>query len=241
MMAGKIISATKLGISSARVMGTCAIGGQAVGTAAAMCIKIGVSPRGLLPYIDILRDTLVRDDCYIPGYAGDEHDLAKTASVTATSERRCGLAIFAVNGINRAMDGKENCWISDGISRDGETLTLRLVKPSRLSEVRITFDSNFNYAIKITLSDKRRAQQRIGVPPELVRDFCVRLKYRGRTVAEYTAKDNILRFNIIRFDCVIADTVELTVTATNGASNARVFGISVYGDEINFANIGEFI
>ena len=39
MMAGRDISASKIAFSSVRVMGTCAIGGQAVGTAAAMAVQ----------------------------------------------------------------------------------------------------------------------------------------------------------------------------------------------------------
>ena len=41
MVAGRAIGATKLGMASSRVMGTCAVGGQAAGTAAAMCIQYG--------------------------------------------------------------------------------------------------------------------------------------------------------------------------------------------------------
>ena len=45
MMAGRNISASKLAFSSTRVMGTCAVGGQAVGTAAAMAVKYSCTPR----------------------------------------------------------------------------------------------------------------------------------------------------------------------------------------------------
>jgi hypothetical protein len=42
--AGRIISATHLAFGSTRVMLTCALGGQAVGMAAALCVKNGISP-----------------------------------------------------------------------------------------------------------------------------------------------------------------------------------------------------
>ena len=45
MMAGRDISTTKLAMGSTRVMGTCAVGGQAVGTAAALAVKNGMNPR----------------------------------------------------------------------------------------------------------------------------------------------------------------------------------------------------
>lgn len=228
MMAGKIISASKMGMSSTRVIGTCAIGGQAVGTAAALCIEKNVNPRGLLPYMDELRRELVKDDCYIPGFTGGCGDLLRTAAASATSHRTGCEPAYAVNGITRSMDGASNCWVSDGMGENGEILTLTLDSPVKISELRLTFDSNFNYAIKITLSDKRRAQQRIGVPPELVRDYCVRLKKNGITVAERSVTGNHQRLNVLNFDGVDADTIELTVTATNGCADVRVFEVSAY-------------
>ena len=45
MMAGRNISASKLAMGSTRVMATCAIGGEAAGTAAALAVKQGITPR----------------------------------------------------------------------------------------------------------------------------------------------------------------------------------------------------
>ena len=227
MMAGKIISATKMGISSARVMGTCAIGGQAVGTAAAMCVQRGISPRGLLPYVRDLRRALVRDDCYLPS-TSDRGSLLSGASVTATSTKGGHSPAWVINGISRSVGNASNCWVSDGISADGECLTLTVDRGVRISELRLTFDSNFAYPIKITLSNKRRAQQRVGVPPELVRDYCVRLWRNNALVAERSVSGNVQRLNILRFDEVEVDRVECIIQKTNGCSDARVFAVDAY-------------
>ncbi len=45
MMAGRDISTSKMAFGATRVMGTCAVGGQAVGTAAAMAVQRGCTPR----------------------------------------------------------------------------------------------------------------------------------------------------------------------------------------------------
>ena len=45
MMAGRDISATKLAMGSTRVMGTCAVGGEAAGVAAARAAMLGMTPR----------------------------------------------------------------------------------------------------------------------------------------------------------------------------------------------------
>jgi hypothetical protein len=227
MMAGKIISATKMGISSARVIGTCAIGGQAVGTAAAMCIHKGTSPRGLLPYMAELRRDLVRDDCYLPGFS-ERDSLLSDAAVTASSAKDSSTAEAVIRGESRAIGNEENCWVSDGIAEGGEWLMLTLPEARTLQQIRLTFDSNFNYPIKITLSNKRRAQQRIGVPPELVRDYRVRLWRDGNVVAERAVTDNNQRLNVLDFGGIAADAVECIFEKANGCEDVRVFAVDGY-------------
>ena len=48
MLAGRIISASHVAFASTRVMATSAHGGQAVGMAAALCLREGIQPRDLL-------------------------------------------------------------------------------------------------------------------------------------------------------------------------------------------------
>lgn len=89
MLAGRIISATHVAFASTRVMATCAHGAQAVGAAAALCIKHGVSPRELLKpeLMRELQSTLLRGGQFIPGVRlENDHDLARGAKITATSE-----------------------------------------------------------------------------------------------------------------------------------------------------------
>ena len=86
MMAGRDISVSKLAMASTRVMGTCAICGQAAGTAAALAVKHGVTPVQLgKNHIAELRQTLLKEDCYIPGAVNeDPNDLAREATITAS-------------------------------------------------------------------------------------------------------------------------------------------------------------
>lgn len=48
MFAGRNISVSHVAMSSTRVMATCALLGQAVGTAAAIALREGLTPRGHL-------------------------------------------------------------------------------------------------------------------------------------------------------------------------------------------------
>ncbi|MGB9877789.1 MAG: FAD-dependent oxidoreductase [bacterium] len=87
LMAGRNISVTHIALGSTRLMGTCALLGQAVGTAVAICKKHGVYPRDIFPkHIRELQQTLLKDGCFIPGVKNeDENDLLRNARISASS------------------------------------------------------------------------------------------------------------------------------------------------------------
>lgn len=229
MMAGRDISASKMAMGSTRVMGTCAVGGQAVGTAAALCIKYDCDPRGAQEHMRELQQMLLKDDAYIPGiWNEDPKDLARRAKVTATSAREGCPPENVINGISRDEDGHRNLWISGKGRTEGEMLTLHLADRQPVSEVHLTFDSNFHYPIKITLSRKRQAQQRIGVPPELIRDYTVTLWQGDKKAAKQTVTENVQRRNIVTFPTTECDRVTVMVHKTNGSNEAHIYEIRVY-------------
>ena len=88
MMAGRDMSVTHVALGTVRVQATLAAIAQGTGTAAAMCVEKGVSPRELgKRHIHELRQKLLKDDQFIPGAKNeDPNDLARTATVRATSE-----------------------------------------------------------------------------------------------------------------------------------------------------------
>lgn len=226
---GRCMGASKLAMSSIRVMGTCAIGGQAIGTAAAqLCAKRAADLRE----IDIrrLQEQLLRDDCYLPERRNtDIRDLAREATITASSTAEGFFAEDTVNGISRAMDGAENAWHSKEMTEGApEWLSLSLAKCSEVCEVRLTFDSNFYLEKKITLSSTRQKQQIVGVPPELVRDFEIELIREGKTVATKNVTANVQRLVCVNFDAVACDTVRVNFTRTWGDPSVRVFEIRIY-------------
>ena len=234
MMAGRNISVSKMAMGSTRVMGTCAIGGQAVGTAAAMCMKYGCMPKGILAHMDELQQTLLRDDCYIPGIRNtDENDIAQTAVVTASSAKEGFGPEQVINGISRGEGTERNIWISNGMHRQDaqdqdEWISFELKEKSKVSQICLTFDSNFNYAIKITLSAKRQKQQRIGIPAELVKNYTVTLWDGDLKVAEKTILDNIQRANVLDFAPTLCDRITVTIHDTNGAEDVRIYEVRIY-------------
>jgi hypothetical protein len=97
-LAGRIISASHVAFGSTRVMATCAAGGQAVGTAAALCLDRSCLPSALVEAGKMreLQALLERDGQFIPGSAvPDSMDLALQA--TASSSSRFVLSGLAPN------------------------------------------------------------------------------------------------------------------------------------------------
>ncbi len=229
MMAGRNISASKMAMGSTRVMGTCAVGGQAVGTAAAMCIDKECVPSDILNYIQELQQNLLKDDCYIPNvYNLDESDKARKASIEAESEKEGYNAINVISGVSRHTDKSTNMWSSDGICENGVTLTFNLEESSDISQMIVIFDTNFNYSIKQTQNSKRQKQQRIGVPPELVKDYTIKLWKENSVVFEKNVCDNFQRMNVVDFPHINCDKVTLTVLNTNGCEDAHIYEVRIY-------------
>ena len=87
LMAGRDVSVTHVALGTVRLMATCAVMGEAVGTAVGLCKKFGLSPRELYgSRIKELQQQLLKQDCYIPHVANeDEQDLARDAVVTVSS------------------------------------------------------------------------------------------------------------------------------------------------------------
>jgi hypothetical protein len=87
-LGGRIISASHIAFGSTRVMATCAHSAQAVGIAAAQCIRHGLNPRDLTApeRMKKLQQELIREGQYIPGVkAEDPANLAASATVSASS------------------------------------------------------------------------------------------------------------------------------------------------------------
>lgn len=87
LFAGRNISVTHMALGTARVQNTIVTLGQAAGTAAAMCIKLEESPRGIYErHIKQLQQLLIKNDQWIPGFKNeDPGDPCLTAQVTASS------------------------------------------------------------------------------------------------------------------------------------------------------------
>ena len=159
-MAGRNISATHTAFTSTRVMATCAVEGQAVGTAAALCSRQDLLPRQIFAdkaKLRALQQTLLRNDQTIKGLKNeDPADLARTATVTASAEDPKSPAASVIDGYVRRVPGEAHRWAAP-LAADGAWIELAWPQPVRLGQVQLTFDSGFQR--ELTLSASEAANQ----------------------------------------------------------------------------------
>jgi len=228
MMAGRNISCSHVAFTSTRVMGTCATVGQAVGTAAAMCIENGVVPRKLASdskLVSRLQQRLLRDDQSIYTMKGTgERDLARSAKVAASEEYGEQKAALLLDGETRDIPkGRVHSWAAP-MRGEGAWIELAWDKPQRIREVEIVFDSGFSRELTLSSSDSANKGIVRGPQPETARDY--RLVADGKPVA--IVKGNHQRLCRHKLEGVETSRLRLHIDATNGDDFARVFEIRCY-------------
>lgn len=233
--AGRNISATHVAFASTRVMATCAVMGQAIGTAAAIAYPLG--ERSITTSFDPtrivqLQQRLLRDDAFLPGARNAESaDLARVAIVTASCETSRGAAAQITDGATREYFPSLGPW-ADGATHRWESTTLPAwielawSEPPTLSEIHVTFDTGFERELTLSASDSTTSKLIRGPQPELVRDY--ELHIDGALVL--SVADNLQRKRVHRLPApLVARRLRLVAKATHGVANARVFEIRAYG------------
>ena len=234
MMAGRNISASHVAFTSTRVMATCAVIGQAAGTAAALCARNQITPRQLAQdriRMGELQGLLLRDDQTIyRSRNSDPLDLARRAEVTASGELDGAEAEHVLNGFVRDLPGQtENLWATK-LTTDGVWIELTWSRPQRIGHVQITFDTGFQRPLTLTAQADYNARMKRGPQPETVRNYELRCTdATGQQHSLVSVNGNHQRLVRHTFSLVEMKSLCLRITATNGAETARVYEIRCYG------------
>jgi hypothetical protein len=234
--AGRNISATHVAFASTRVMATCAIMGQAVGTAAAVLgrgVGRDISQLSTSGAVRALRQVLLRDDVFLPALAAeDPEDLACKASIRASSETSDGPATAVTDGISRPLPAHLGPW-ADGHVHAWRTpdlpawLDLRWAETVEISEVHLCFDSGLQRELMLSLSDHASRKVVRGPQPEIVRRYEV---LDGDGAVLVREDENHLRRRTHRFaQPVRLKSLRVRLLETWGAPVSALHEIRVYG------------
>jgi hypothetical protein len=239
MMAGRNISASYVAFTSARVMATCAVIGQAVGTAAAQCVESRVQPRDLARdarQMAKLRQALLRDDQTIKGLTNqDSLDLARTAKVMSSAEAGAAKAALLLDGHLRDIPNTKgdpaevHHWAAPVLEGRPAWIELSWDKPQQVREVQITFDSGFKRQLTLSSQEAQNVNLLRAAQPETVKDYVVSARTadgKQRTLATITG--NFQRLRRHRFEPADLQSLRIEVQATNGDPQARIFEVRCY-------------
>ncbi len=220
--AGRNISVTHAAMSATRVMATCAVLGQAVGTAASIAVREGVTPRGVYEaYVDELQQTLMDDDCYLPWQVRQVPELTQSAGLTASEGDPEPLR----NGLDRPTDDADNGWTGGLCS----WVEYRFDTPSRVKQLRFTFDSDLNRRDKNSVAAYPLDMPTVAPPAPLVRAFRIEaLDEAGQWSTVARVDDNYQRLVRVPVD-VTTRAIRFIPETTWGADAAHVFAWDVTG------------
>jgi hypothetical protein len=218
--AGRNISVTHAALSATRVMATCAVLGQAVGTAAALAVRRGLAPRGVYRQaVPELQQMLLEDDCYLPWRARAVPALSCRAELRASD----GDPEPVRNGVDRPVGAADNGWWGPV----GGWLEYRFARPQRLRLARMIFDSDLNrFRLNLPASYPLERVAR-GLPPTLIKAFRLDAQERRgkwRPVQRTTANCQRLVRVPLRTTC---RALRLIPEETWGSEQAHVFAFDV--------------
>ena len=226
MFAGRNISVTHAALSSCRVMGTCALLGQAVGTAAAIAIRQGCRPGAFRQQqIDRLQTLLMDDDCFLPHRTRPVSPLCTHAVLTGGGKHLHCL----IDGTDRDRPDASHAWEGE----PGDTVRYLFASPVELHRLRIVFDSDLNRRtlpypetlIQHNMLHNRRLHESPSyVPTTMVKAFRVTAQLAdGTQKIIWDEPCNYLRLR--RKNVSLSDVVSLTLTPleTWGEEKIRIF------------------
>jgi len=229
MFAGRNISVTHAVASSTRVMATCALLGQAAGTAAAIAVRRGLTPRGVYEHaLTELKQTLMDDDSYLPFNRRAIPEITRNAQLVCAAPDSENLR----NGLDRPIDNEDNgC-----VLHKGESVEYRFDKPVSLGRARIIFDSDLNNDTlhkgektlkQIMMCNRPRNWPDSYVPKSIVKSYRLdAINAEGDVVHTITEELNYKRLRTHAIG-VEASAIRLTPLDTWGAECCHVFSFDV--------------
>jgi len=216
MFAGRCASCTHVAMSSARVMGTAAVMGQAAGTAAAMAAARGVDPADLTDDVGALQQALLADDAYLPGVRQVFGEVNRRARLKAAAGDPSAL----LDGINRPVGDDDHAWPC----RPGDALQMHFARPTPVRRLTVVADSGLDRQVQMSFWHPSR--QLAALPETLPAELTVEVLSDGRWGRPIRLRDNCRRLVRVPIGRR-AEAIQLTIEKTWGAAETRLFAAYV--------------
>ncbi|MBQ6707579.1 MAG: FAD-dependent oxidoreductase [Clostridia bacterium] len=227
--AGRNISVTHAALSSTRVMATCSILGQALGTAASIAKKYDTSPRGVYEnHINELKQTLMEDDCYIPFNKMEMSEISRKATYKSSGEN----VEMLINGYQRPIGDCDNMWKG----KCGDYIEINFDKTTDVKEINFTFDSDLNRETvcedkdlcdKVTMCNRSLSLKPICIPKTLVKSLKIEAMIDGEYKELDGIKDNYQRAVRVPVN-EKADGLRITLLDTNGNETVGIHSVNIF-------------
>ncbi|MBI4908912.1 MAG: FAD-dependent oxidoreductase [Acidobacteria bacterium] len=227
-LAGRNISATHLAFASTRVMATCGVMGQAIGTAAAHAAAVPLCDMTAAQHIRAIQQMLAEDDAFLLQPPAPR-DLARESRITASSEAAGYSCAHIASAFTRAtspalhpsLPDSPNQWRSTALPA---WIELRWPAAVAIREIDLIFDTGFERELTLSMSDAYTAKMIRAPQPETVSHY--KLTANRAVIAEVT--DSFQRLCRHKFQQpLLTDHLRLDVLATHGVPEARVFAVRV--------------
>lgn len=242
MFAGRNFSATHVAFSSTRVMATCAVVGQGVGTAAAIAVAEGKKISDLgedLECLGKVQSQLLQDDAFLIGRDQvSENDYVRSALITASSEQLAGAASQVASeqtrsahgpaGSSRSPEGTHR-WMSDSNSGFPAWIQFEWPDPIPVEGIQLIFDTGLHRHLTLSHHDGYTSKMQWGRPQEeTVRDYDIEVRVCGEWSQVKEIRDNYQRRNRHDFERFSeVEAVRVVIHETNGLDHVRIAAVQI--------------
>ena len=156
LMAGRNISVTHVALGTTRVMATCALCGQAVGSAVSLMKKYHCDPRDIFnAHLTEFRKLLQKNDHVMPGRPVPvPEDLVREAQISATSELTFGM-VEPMGEETLFREPKSGLDPSDVPPEDRRQGQHILITSSRLDAIELLMNNRSSAPVEVTMRLRR--------------------------------------------------------------------------------------
>lgn len=245
MFAGRNISATHLAFASTRVMATCSVIGQGVGTTAAFAVRNHQTLTELMKdskSIGLIQQQLLSDDAYLIGiFNEDEKDHTLKARLSSSLGNDDRNLQELLSGQTRSLHGESgaelsrihtgtNRWISDPLNQEPAWIQLDWEATVEITRIQLVFDTGLHRMLTLTQADACLELMQWGkAQEETVRDYTIEAKFgpEWKTLFEIRGNYQRLRRHELE-ESVQSASLRVTFHSTNGSDRACLCEIRVY-------------